>query len=380
MFYLPNFMKIVLTGGGTGGHIFPLLAVAKQLKISSQVKNLPIQIYALGPLKKQKEIFAQDNIEVKNIFAGKLRRYFSLLYIIDGFKLFIGFFQSYYYLLKYMPDIVFSKGGYGSFPVVFVSWMFRIPVIIHESDSTIGLANKILIKFSKKLLVSFPGTYKGIPSQKIKHTGNPIRDFRGGDFNQARKFFKINTSKPVILILGGSQGAVEINTLVLAILEEITSRYEVIHQTGKGTYEVILQETNSLPKENSSSYHIFDFLNEQQLKNAYTLSNLVISRAGAGAIFELALLGKPSIIIPITKSAANHQVKNATLYQKAGACILFEKENSTPHILLNQIDKLIQDEILRNSLSIAALNFAKPNAAESIAELLIEYYVTSFNR
>lgn len=373
-------MKIVLTGGGTGGHIFPLMAVAKQLETLSQAKGIPLELLALGPLKKEGSIFIQPGIKTKNIFAGKLRRYFSLLYVVDIFKIFIGFFQAYYYLWRYMPDIVFSKGGYGSFPVVLVAWLFRIPVITHESDSAMGLANKVLAKFSKKIPVSFPGEYKGIPNNKIIQIGNPVRDFRDGDVNKAREFFSISTLKPVILIIGGSQGAAEINTLILAILNELISRYEIVHQTGKGNYNLILHETSNLVPENASSYHIFDFLNEEQMKHAYTISDIVISRAGSGAIFELALLGKPSIIIPLVKSAANHQIKNASLYKKAGACILFEKENSTPHILLNQIDKLIQDKTLRANLSNAALNFSKPNAAKSIAELLIEHYVASFNR
>jgi len=369
-------MRILLAGGGTGGHIFPLVAVARQLYTEAEKeKKSPPDIVFVGPADKNgAQILKGNKIKTRRITTGKWRRYFSLLNIFDSFKILIGLIQTFIYLWWYMPDIVFSKGGYGSFPVIIVARVFRIPVIIHESDSVSGATNRMLARFAEKVIVSFPADFPELPAQKTMLLGNPVRDLTGVNEQYARSQLSIQTVKPTLLFLGGSQGALQINTLVLSALKELTNLYEVIHQTGDKHYKIVVKYAEEkLPKSNISSYHVFPSLNEIEMKNAFTVADIIISRSGAGAIFEIAQLGKPSILIPLENSASGHQDKNALIYQEAGACIILSRSNVKPHILLDQISSIINSENKREQMSRAALGFAKPDAAKDIAKLLLQY-------
>lgn len=368
-------MRIALTGGGTGGHLFPIIAVAREIR--KLEKETPLngaggaatEFMFLGPTTMGEETLAQDDIKHKKILAGKFRRYFSGQNIIDVLKLPGGFLQSLWRLFFFMPNVVFSKGGYGSLPVVLAAWLYRIPILIHESDSVPGLANKVSAKFSRRVAISFVEAAQYFPPQKTALTGNPVRaSLFGGSREEAQRLLGISGSKPVILILGGSQGAQALNEVTLAALSILLNRCEIIHQCGAANYESQKQLMgNKLPP----GYFLFPFLNEEQMRQAYTVADLVISRAGAGTIAEIAALGKASIIIPLPNSAGEHQQKNAVAFAQTGATVLMEQTNLTPHLFQSEILSLLDKPDVLKRMGEDARKFAYPDAARQIAQEII---------
>ena len=366
-------MKIVFTGGGTGGHTYPIIAVAKELNNITVDRKEVLDLVFIGHAKGSEELLSDNGIKPIHITTEKLRRYFSLHYLLVLPKILLGFIQAYIYLLWHMPDVIFSKGGYGSFPVVVVGWIFRIPIIAHESDAISGMANRAMARFCNKVIVSFPGDYPKLPKKKIIHIGNPVRrDLKGGDPQKARQTLGLTSQNPVIFIMGGSQGAQQINTLILSMLDKLTQKYEIIHATGKQHFAALNEYAQRMSDETKALYHPYSFLNTEQLKLAYAASSLIITRAGAGAIFEIALIGKPSILIPLAGSAYDHQQKNAQVYQAAGACIALDAGNLTDDFLLERISSIVDDPDRSSAMSRAALEFSKPEAAKQIAEMLIK--------
>jgi len=378
-------MRILFTSGGTGGHVFPIVALARQLKQTYTKSMLPIgpgketrlQMFFLGPNGFAKKPLKREGVRIKIILAGKLRRYFSIWTIFDFLKIPIGLLQSFWYLYIWMPDVIFSKGGYGSMPVVLVGWLFRIPILIHESDSIPGLANRWATKFSQRIALSFASTKEYFPLEKTAFVGNPIRseliqicllaDEKKKE--EAKSIFGLVGQKPVIFILGGSQGARKLNEFVLQILPQLLEKYEIIHQCGAKNYQKIKKD---IKQSSFPSYHFFPFLNENQMGLVYLLSDLVISRAGAGSIFETAACAKPSILIPIPQSSSDHQRKNAFAYAQAGATIVLEQANLTPNLFLSKINQVLDNPELSKKMSQSAKNFYEPEAAKKIAEELIK--------
>ncbi len=367
-------MRIVLTGGGTGGHLFPIIAVARGLKnlIQQNIFQIPpgegvnTELMFIGPETIGEEALINEGVVHKKILAGKLRRYASLQNVTDIFKIPIGFFQSLWHLFWFMPNIVFSKGGYGSIPVVLAAWIYRIPVLIHESDAVPGLANKFCAKFSKRIAVSFPEAAKFFPENKTALTGNPVRnELLGGTKEEAKKIYGISGAKPVLLILGGSQGAQALNDLIFEALPALLERCEIIHQCGPGNLEPIKQLLNDqIP----AGYFIYPFLNEEELRQAYGAADLIISRAGAGSIAEIAVLGKPSVIVPLPNSAADHQNKNALSFALLGATLVIEQMNLTPRLFQSEIFSLLDNKELLKTMGENAKKFNPPDAAVKIAQ------------
>jgi UDP-N-acetylglucosamine--N-acetylmuramyl-(pentapeptide) pyrophosphoryl-undecaprenol N-acetylglucosamine transferase len=348
-------MRILFTGGGTGGHITPIIAVAREIK-----KIQETEMYFLGAKAPQGLVDAlqKEEIKTKFIIAGKFRRYFSFKFFIDLIKIPLGLIQSFWYLFIWMPDVIFNKGGYGSLPAVLVGWLYRIPVITHESDSIPGIATRLGGKFSKRIAVSFAKAESFFSDKKTALTGNPVRNLCSE---------KKESTKPVVLVLGGSQGADPIDQVILAILPQLFGKYEIIHQCRKENYEDIKKQTEAI-----EGYRVQPFFSEEELKNVFASANLVVSRAGAGSIFEIALCGKPSILIPLPDSAADHQRENAFTYAEAGATIVIEQVNLTPNILLNEIEKIVNNQRLMDKMSQNALSFAIPEAGKRIAEEIIK--------
>lgn len=366
-------MRIALTGGGTGGHLFPLIAVARELKNISQERGIfDLEIRFFGPKTKDESLYfalGEEGIKFEPVMSGKMRRYFSLQNPIDLLKLFFGLFQAQWKLLRFMPDVIFSKGGYGSLPIVVAGWIFRIPIIIHESDSIPGLINKISARFATRIVIAFPSAIKYFQDSKIAILGNPTRkDIREGSLEEAKRIFGLKGDKPVALIMGGSQGAQAINELTMTIIEDILLRYEIILICGEQNYKNLSAESEARLKPQQKEYfHLYPFL-RQELKHAFAAANIIISRAGAGSIFEIAYLGKPSILIPLPNSAQDHQLENAYEYGKFGATTVIEQQNLTPHLFLDNISHILSDENLSQLMSQNALKFATPDAARKIAE------------
>ncbi|MFA5080688.1 MAG: undecaprenyldiphospho-muramoylpentapeptide beta-N-acetylglucosaminyltransferase [Candidatus Paceibacterota bacterium] len=361
-------MKIVLTGGGTGGHIFPLVSISREIK---NIKN-DSEIFYIGPQDLfTKNAFHHENISIKTIFSGKIRRYFSIASIFQNiidifFKIPIGFLQSIIYLSKIKPNLIFSKGGYGGVPVIFAGNLLKIPIFLHESDSIAGFANKITGKFAKKIFVSFPIEYiKNLPKEKLIYTGSPIRKgLLSGNPMSAQKIFRLSGKKPVLLILGGSQGSKRINTIIIENLDYLLENFEIIHQTGRIDYKRIAKYKND-------NYHIYDFLSEEAIGHALSCADCIISRSGSSSIAEISASGKPSILIPLPESAQNHQVYNAYIYEKSKACIVIEERDFTKEKLVDSLDK-IMDSKKRKDFCKAAKDFAKQDADKIISKKILE--------
>ena len=367
-------IKIILTGGGTGGHVYPLVSVFRSLKQIAGQKLLTIDALYLGADGFAKEELEKEGIKVKVISAGKMRRYFSILNFFDIFKVFFGFFQSLWLVWKFMPDVIFSKGGYGSVPVVIVGWIYRIPVFIHESDSVPGLSNKIATKFAARIGVSFPKALDYFPAEKTALVGNPIRTDLLQKINKEDgiKHFGFASDKPIVLILGGSQGSQRINDLILEVLyDSIKNNIQILHQTGEKNFREVLAEAKiiigNLPESYQKYYQAKGFFNEDEYALALACSDLVIARAGSGTIFELSAAKKPSILIPLPEAASDHQRENAFAYQKSGASIVFEEKNILPNLFLEQIVNLLQDKEKLNDLGNRANMFSQQNPSDNIA-------------
>lgn len=367
-------MRILFTGGGTGGHFFPIIAIAREIKdIAEEERILDTQFFYVGPESPGEEVLEKEGVVISRITTGKVRRYFSFWNFVDALKIVYGLAQSFWKLFILMPDAVFSKGGYGSFPVLFVARIYRLPVIIHESDIIPGRVNKWAAKFASRVAVSFSKTAALFPADKVAVTGNPVRKrILGGNANEAREEFKAFTEKPVVFIIGGSQGSQVLNDTMLGILKDLVKRYEVIHQTGVKNYEDVVLQARLILEGKMGDYHVYPFLDEGQLRNAYLLSDIIVSRAGAGAIFEIAAWGKPSILVPLKDAAQNHQRENAYEYGRAGAAIIIEEANLTPQILLHEIGSVIGDKERLKKMSESAQRFARIDGTEVIAREILK--------
>lgn len=365
-------MRILLTGGFTGGHLFPLVAVAR--KIREKIGDEAELLYVGTGVKIEKETMLAEGIPAKYILAGKVRRYFSLLNFVDFFKIPVGFLQSLWILLSFMPDVIFSKGGYVSIPVVIAAWIYRIPIITHESDATPGTANKILEKFSNKVAIAYPGAQNYFEASKTALVGNPVREgINQGNKDEARSFFGFTESKPVILVLGGSQGSEIVNEAIIGVLPRLIQHSQIIHQTGESNYEKVIHKAGEQGiKAGREGYYVADFMDFETMKKAYAVCDMVISRAGANIIAEIAANARPAILIPLDNSAQDHQRMNAYALAEVGGALVLEESNLGENIFFEKIEKILFDETLKKNMSERISAFYHPNAAEYIANGLIE--------
>jgi UDP-N-acetylglucosamine--N-acetylmuramyl-(pentapeptide) pyrophosphoryl-undecaprenol N-acetylglucosamine transferase len=366
-------MRIALTGGGTGGHIFPIVAVTKKIR-EIVPEGADLEFLFLGPNGNlEREAMERELIATKKILSGKLRRYFSLSYIPDFFKLPIGIIQSLWQLLVFMPDVVFSKGGYTGVPVAIASWIYRIPIVIHESDIAPGLANQFMAKLARVVAVSFPGAANFFNPGKVIITGNPIRqELTKGNPDEARKIFELDAGKKVILIMGGSQGARIINEAILHILPSLVKKYNLIHLTGEADFDAVVQEAGRLGvKAGHNGYHPVAFFH-YEIAHALAVTDLVISRAGANALTEIAANAKPAIIIPLKTSANNHQELNSYAFSESGAAIVLNQDNLGENILLEKIEEVMNSAELQFELSERIKKFYDPDSARKLAEEIVK--------
>lgn len=367
-------MKILFTGGGSGGHFYPIIAVAQKLKIlldKEKIVNVEFFFMSTGPYNER--MLYDNDITFKRVTAGKLRTYFSFENITDVFKTTWGIIKAFFQIFKLYPDIIFSKGGYASFPVLVAARFFRIPVIIHESDSVPGRVNLWAGKFAQKIALSYPEAVPFFPEGRVALTGNPIRQ-ELIDFSNDNAWEKLGLDPniPVILVLGGSLGAQKINDQFVSLSARLVEKYQILHQTGERNFE----EVNSLiagllgTNPNASRYQVFPYLDPSKLKLAYESATIVVSRAGS-SIFEIAANVVPAILIPITESNGDHQRKNAFAYARAGGASVLEEANLAPNLLMLEIDHLIEDKGRRGVMKDSAKSFARTDAAEKIAEQIV---------
>ena len=368
-------MRILFTGGGSGGHFYPIVSVAEELNsLAKEKRLLELELFYMSPTPYNPGVLFENGIIYKKNSAGKLRHYFSLLNFFDLFKTGWGILVSLYQVYRLYPDVIFGKGGYASFPVLVAARLWRIPAVIHESDTVPGRVNLWAGQFAEIIAVSYKEAAKYFPAGRVAYTGQPVRkDVAFPITSGAREFLKIEENMPVILILGGSQGAQKINDTVLEGLKDLVEKYVIIHQTGKNnivevraTAEAVLFD--SLHKDR---YKAFDYLNVLALRMAAGVASVVVSRAGS-TIFEIAAWGLPSIIVPINEKVSRDQHSNAFAYARAGAAEVIEENNLTSNVLASEIERLVTNEAEREKMRAKALAFYKPNAARLIAEEILK--------
>lgn len=324
--------KIVMTGGGTAGHVTPNIALLPSLK------DADYQISYIGSYQgMEKHLIEEQNIPYYGISSGKLRRYLNLKNITDPFRVAKGFFQAKALLKKIRPNVVFSKGGFVSVPVVLAAKTLHIPAIIHESDLTPGLANKLAIPSAWKVCCNFPETLQYLPESKAVLTGSPIRkELLTGNKNAGLSLCKFTSDKPVILVIGGSTGSRFINDTIRELLDDLLMDYQLIHLCGKGNLDPSLN--------NKNGYAQFEYAN-RELRDMFAAADLVISRAGANAICELLALHKPNILIPLSAAASRgDQILNAHSFEKQGFSLVIEEEQLSADSLKTAIQKIATDK------------------------------------
>lgn len=337
----------------------------------------------------ESKIIPQTGIKYASIAAGKFRRYHnnSVLNIIDPTTLFAniadffrfirGYFQAREIIAEYDPDVVFAKGGYVSLPVGLAAHSLRYPLVIHESDSIMGLANRMLAKRADKICVSYPiKSYPDIDREKLIYSGNPVRaDIYGGKKELAVSELGIDADLPTILVIGGSQGSLVINQMVSESLKDLLTKYQVIHVSGERDYDWLGFQASKLDEDLQKRYFLFNFLSGN-LKDAYAASDLVISRAGNNVIAELAALRRPTILIPLSTSANSHQLSNAKVLTRMGAAVLLQQESLNAKILVRKIDYLFENPEEMRAMSEKIATLSTPDAAKIVSD---EIYKLGFD-
>jgi UDP-N-acetylglucosamine--N-acetylmuramyl-(pentapeptide) pyrophosphoryl-undecaprenol N-acetylglucosamine transferase len=349
--------RIVLTGGGTAGHVTPNIALIPRLK------ELGYEVHYIGSYEGiEKELIEPLGIPYYGISSGKLRRYLSKENVSDAFRVLKGMGEAKKLIKKIRPNVIFSKGGFVSVPVVKAGKHYKIPVIIHESDMTPGLANKLSLSSATQVCCNFPETLQYLPNDKAVLTGSPIREeLLRGDRNEAIKCLSLDSDKPVILVMGGSLGAAAVNEAVRGILPRLLERFQVIHLCGKGKIDASFVGLGG--------YIQLAYVKDE-LKDIFAVTDIVVSRAGANAICELLALAKPNILIPLSKNASRgDQILNARSFEKQGFSVVLEEEEITQDLLLEKINELYENR----KKYVATMKKSNQNqAVEKIVEIIEE--------
>lgn len=367
-------IKILLTGGGTGGHFYPLIAVAQEInKAVDNQKIANVRMYYFSDAPYDEQALIENQITFKKINAGKMRMYFSVQNFFDMFKTAWGVIEAFIAVFQLYPDVVFAKGAYASFPTLFAARILGIPVIVHESDAAPGRVTAWAGKFAKYVAISYAESIQFFPKDRTAHLGQPIRPELEHPSIGGLEYLQLESGIPVVFILGGSLGAQLINEKILEALPDLVKNYQIIHQTGKANFDDVSKRANHILQnsEFKSRYKPFPFLNTLAMRMSAGVASVIISRAGS-TIFEIAAWGIPSIVIPFTVSNNDHARKNAYAYARAGACEVIEEKNLTPHIIVSEVERLTSDLLLHDKMSAAAKDFFKAGAAKKIAEKVLE--------
>lgn len=346
--------KIVLTGGGTAGHVTPNIALVPKLK------EVGFEIDYIGSYEgMEKKLVEAEGIPYHGISSGKLRRYFDLKNFTDPFRVIKGFFEARKYMKEIQPNVVFSKGGFVSVPVVIAAHILKIPTIIHESDMTPGLANKIAMKFATKVCHTFPETGKHL-GDKAVFTGSPIRaELFEGDAAKARRMCGFSDTKPVLLVMGGSLGAQSINDAIRIGLYDLLKKFNVAHLCGEGKYDASL--------DGIAGYAQFEYISDE-MKDFFAMADMIVSRAGSNSICEIAALKKPNVLIPLSaRVSRGDQLLNATSYAKQGFSEIIDEDTMTVEHVVDIINKVYTN---RNEYIHAMEASEVSNGVEIIVDLL----------
>ncbi|MFA6524717.1 MAG: UDP-N-acetylglucosamine--N-acetylmuramyl-(pentapeptide) pyrophosphoryl-undecaprenol N-acetylglucosamine transferase [Patescibacteria group bacterium] len=376
-------MKIVLSGGGTGGSVAPLLAIYQEM---AKVENTEF-LFIGGNNSIEKDLAEENNIRFQSITSGKFRRYFDPRNFLSPFSVILGFFQAVNLLRKWKPDIILSAGSFVAVPVVWAAWFLKIPAIIHQQDLIKGLANKLMTPFATKITVTFAESLADFPRGKTIVCGNPIRgSVLAGNRETAMHLFSLSDKVPVVLILGGGTGALTLNKVVTDSLARLLEFCQIIHIAGKGknifqdknlkdlyrpdSVEEMLgkKETVQYKSSNLDRYHAHEFLNMDELKHAFNVADIVVTRAGISTLSELAVLGKPVIIVPL---AGSHQEKNADYFASRNAALTLNQKILNPELFTNFIYDLLHSKSKREELKKNISIIMDKNASKTISEEII---------
>lgn len=361
-------MNVLVTGGGTGGHVVPLLAVSAALKAQGAT------ILVVGSHQAaDRKLVEEAGFTFQAISSGKLRRYFSWQNLTDPFRVLAGYRQARQIIKRFKPDVVFAKGGYVTLPVVWAAAKAGVPVVLHESDTVPGLANRRAASKASSIAVAFPPeTLSGLPKQKLVLTGNPLRDgVIKGSAAKARTEFKLDPKVPTLLILCGSQGSTAVNRLVWEALPDLLRDCQVVHQVGERNVADLEAATAHVPAELRDRYHPRGFFGEE-LFDLYAATDLIIARAGANGLGEIAATGLPSILIPLPSAAGDHQRQNAAVFEDHQASLVLEEEAMTGESLNNAVKRLLKNQQRLAEMGRAARSLAQLDATRRVAELITQ--------
>lgn len=372
-------MKIALTGGGSGGHFYPLIAVVEAIEdICKERTLLEPELYYIGPPPFDREALVEHAVEYLASPAGRIRRYPSVLNIFSIFVNAAGIARSIWQLYHLYPDVVFSTGGFAAFPTLWAARMLNIPIVVYDADAVPGRVSLWSAKFARWIGLAHPDAARKFPESvryKIARVGHPIRkEVEQPASEGGYEFLKIDASVPTIFIMGGSQGARALNEVILDALATLVNDYNIIHQAGAANIEEVSNIASVALRDSRfmHRYKIFGLLNALALKMAAGTAAIIIARAGSGTIFEIASWGIPAILVPIPKDVSHDQTENAFSYARSGGAIVIEQRNLTPHVLIAEIRRVLNDKPLLESMRTAARAFARPAAARKIASILLE--------
>lgn len=361
-------MRILFVGGGTGGHFYPLIAVAEVLAQASR----PAELFYMGPTPYEPNELARLSITYVRCPAGKVRRYFSLANFFDFFRTLTGFFIAIIKLYVIYPDVIFSKGGYTSVPVMYAARFLRIPLVIHESDAIPGRANLLARNFAQYIAVSYPEAAGYFPSDRTALIGIPIRQALSRPAPDPFMQIGVPNDRPLILVTGGSLGAEHVNNIVLRSLNNLLTHYRIFHLTGPALFEEVRMTAKALVTDPmlQGRYYVQPSVTAEGMAALYSAASVVVSRSGSSSIFETALYGKPSVLIPIPETVSRDQRTNAYAYARSGAAVVIEQQNLTEHLLTAEIHSIIGDRARFEAMSNAAKGFATADAAAKVAEVV----------
>lgn len=372
-------MKIALVGGGTGGHFYPLIAVAEALEdISREKKLIEPDLYYMGPEPFDGPTLLEHEIQHLPSAAGKMRRYPSIFNVFSLFKTAWGIFKTMIQLYGLYPDVIFSTGGYAAFPTLYAARLLSIPVVIYDADAAPGRVSLWSASFARWIALAHPDAAKLFPQKylsKIARVGHPIRrEIVAPAKEGGYEFLSIEAGIPTVFIVGGSSGAHALNEATLDALPTLLQKYNVVHQTGLANLEEVTDIASVSLKDSrfAKRYRPFGLLNALALKMTAGIATLVVARAGSGMIFEIAAWGLPAILVPIPTEVSHDQIENAFSYARTGAATVLEQKNLSPHLLVAEIDRIMNDPSLRASMSESARNFARPDAARKVADIIVE--------
>ncbi|MEW5767228.1 MAG: undecaprenyldiphospho-muramoylpentapeptide beta-N-acetylglucosaminyltransferase [bacterium] len=362
-------MRILVTGGGSGGHTAPAIAFVEALLKREPTANI---LYVGSTKGIETEIVPAKGIHFMAIHTGKLRRYFSLKTLPDlCLRLPLGILQALNTILHFKPDCIFSTGGYVSLPVVIAGRILKRPILIHEQTVEVGLANRIGGRLADRIAISFETSKRYFPLEKVVLTGNPVRpEILSGDRISAAKRFGLRPDLVTAYVTGGSQGSHRINQAIAQVLSRILEKAQVIHQCGERDFDWLSREAEGLGEELRQRYRLFRFIGSE-IGEVFALTDLLVSRAGAGIVNEAATLGKPAIFIPLPSATRDEQTRNARMLADIGAAILILEQDLTPEILRDKIIDLVSNPAQLNQMGEAAKGISQPQAAENLIEEVI---------